>query len=126
MNGENIWNKVLDIMKEEISKPSFDTWFTQAQFIKQEESILYIHTENEFQRDWLEGRYGNRINEVVRQLSNDVDLTVSYVCTSNLDNREEVKSQEYIYKEDLLHRIQTLETKVENLERGITDMKHRS
>lgn len=124
MDGEKLLLETLNTMKQEVSKPSYDTWFARAQFLKQEGNILYIDTENEFQRDWLEGRYSKRINEIIKELSNNDKLVVSYVYSSNYKPRDTVSSGRHFGQEKtLIDRIQTLEEKVQTLESDIAEMK---
>lgn len=122
MNSEKLWYDTVNLIKQEMSKPSFDTWFTKAEFLKQEDNIIYVDTQNEFQRDWLDGRYSKRVNEIIKELSNET-IEVVYVCTHASEPQETFSSKPLFHQEDLLQRIQILENKVQTLESYIEEMK---
>lgn len=53
---DNIWDSILQVMETAISKPSFDTWFSNTEG-NIEGSTLIVSSRNEFQQDWLHQRY---------------------------------------------------------------------
>ncbi len=61
------WKKILEGIKAEISKPSFDTWFRQTKG-ELVDGVLVIGCANEFQLDWLETRYSDLILEVAEKI----------------------------------------------------------
>lgn len=62
-----LWAKVLDRIRGEISKPSFDTWFTQTS-AEIEDDVIVVTASNAFAADWLVERYKPLIFETVREI----------------------------------------------------------
>ncbi|MHB1126769.1 MAG: chromosomal replication initiator protein DnaA [Bacillota bacterium] len=56
-----IWQRTLDLMAEELSRPSFETWLKSTQLIDIQDNMMVIAVPNEFAKDWLESRYQNLI-----------------------------------------------------------------
>lgn len=65
--GESVWASVLESLERRISKPSFQTWIKPTT-IQIEDDVIFVESENEFSRDWLEARYKTIIFETVREV----------------------------------------------------------
>lgn len=73
---EDIWQKALKIMEQQISKPSFETWLKSTRPIHFNNFLMTIEVPNNFAKDWLESRYYDLIKESVSHVVNhDVNLT---------------------------------------------------
>jgi len=66
--SENLWDEILELIAERISVPSFDTWIkhTIGEFI---DDTVVIHTNNEFQRDWLENQYKDLFTSITEKVT---------------------------------------------------------
>lgn len=51
------WNKCLEIIKDNVSKTLFDTWFADIKPIKYEDSTLTIQVKSNFVYEFLEGNF---------------------------------------------------------------------
>lgn len=63
------WAGVLSIIKQKISKPSFDTWFVKTSAKYLDDDAIVVLSKNEFQSDWLENRYKDEIFNAVKEIS---------------------------------------------------------
>ncbi|MGE5559041.1 MAG: chromosomal replication initiator protein DnaA [Bacillota bacterium] len=81
----HLWQNVLDVLKEKVSKPSFETWLKSARAVALENSILTIEVPNEFTRDWLENRYSPLIQTIVSNLSRE-EIQLLFISV-NSENR---------------------------------------
>ena len=69
------WQKTLDILKTELSKPSYETWLKTTKVITRYDNTLVVAVPNEFAKDWLESRYVNLIKSTLQQVtSEELDL----------------------------------------------------
>ncbi|WP_339226085.1 DnaA N-terminal domain-containing protein [Oceanobacillus sp. FSL K6-2867] len=73
-----IWSEVLDIIKERISKPSFDTWFKKTS-IEMKDDTITVYAPNEFGRDWIETQYNDLISEIVEAVTGKL-YKFEYAC----------------------------------------------
>jgi len=72
------WQKTLDILKTELSKPSYDTWLKTTNVITRYNNTVVIAVPNEFAKDWLESRYSNLIKNTL-QLVTSEELELEFV-----------------------------------------------
>lgn len=79
-NLSTLWSAILAEIGKEISKPSFETWFTSTRPISLNDHCLVVAVPNDFTREWLQNRYHdiikNKINEVTSQ-NYDLQFVVS-------------------------------------------------
>src|SRR5690554_6607205 len=68
----HIWQETLNKIKENLSNPSFNTWFSEAKPVKLDENNrLLIEVPNDFIKDWLENRYLDLIAEIIFKLTSN-------------------------------------------------------
>lgn len=77
-----VWSEVLDIMKERISKPSFDTWIKETS-IEMKDDAITVYAPNEFARDWIEIQYNDLISEIV-EIVTGKSYKFEYACTGKV------------------------------------------
>jgi len=76
---EELWNKILEIIKEELSPQAYNSWFSQTKVDKFDGNNLVISTPGEFCKDWLEKRYSGFIKDVLkRALGSDNNLIIKF------------------------------------------------
>lgn len=68
-NLDELWTAALELIEDQISKPSFDTWLKNTKPKRFINDTLTIGVPNEFARDWLEGRYTDLIIDTLYQLT---------------------------------------------------------
>ncbi|TSI03191.1 DnaA N-terminal domain-containing protein [Lysinibacillus sp. BW-2-10] len=125
------WESVLQKIHDQISKPSYETWFKSTSGELNDDTVT-IYAANAFARDWIENHYEDMLFEIIKEmLAKPVEIIV--VSTSNMEkvNRKNrtaktdtnydiinnknqllMKQQEKI--DELERRIRALEQKVES------------
>ena len=69
------WQKILLLLEQDLSKPSFDTWLKSTYLLSFDNYYLHIVVPNEFAKDWLETRYYDNIkNKALQVLNKEVSL----------------------------------------------------
>lgn len=111
------WKDVLNLLKGQISTPSFDTWFRQTRAIIDGNRWLII-APNEFNRDWLDGHYLLKIKEAIYQISNK-----SFDVEVIMEDQNTGANQPDININNILERIELL--KVNEREKLLSILKHR-
>jgi chromosomal replication initiator protein len=61
-----LWQETLEKLKNELSKPSFETWMSSTRLLDIDGDTLVISVPNEFAKDWLESRYASLIRSSVQ------------------------------------------------------------
>ena len=52
-----IWEKTLSLLRQDLPKPSFDTWLKGTRACSFSDGRLTVEVPNDFARDWVEARY---------------------------------------------------------------------
>ncbi|MHB9095229.1 MAG: chromosomal replication initiator protein DnaA [Eubacteriales bacterium] len=75
---EEIWQKALEIMEKQISKPSFETWLKSAKPFQFQNHTMTIEVPNDFAKDWLESRYYDLIKDSLEEVVNH-EISLSFI-----------------------------------------------
>lgn len=75
---EEIWQKALEIMEKQISKPSFETWLKSAKPSHFQNHTMTIEVPNDFAKDWLESRYYDLIKDSLEEVVNH-EISLSFI-----------------------------------------------
>ncbi|WP_339297678.1 helix-turn-helix domain-containing protein [Paenibacillus sp. FSL R5-0623] len=86
-NKDGIWKSVLEKIKDQISQPSFDRWFTSTTAI-QIDNILIISGQDQFTTDWLYQRYSHMISKTIDEIRGASDLEVTFRFSKGIENTE--------------------------------------
>ncbi|MDX8045468.1 chromosomal replication initiator protein DnaA [Gracilibacillus sp. S3-1-1] len=90
-NLEDLWQSTLELIKERVSKPSYDTWLKNTSVNELKEDTVIISAPNEFTRDWLDSKYTTIIADALYEITG-AKLAVKLVIPENSnDPSEEVK-----------------------------------
>lgn len=73
-----LWKKILQILRENIPRPSFDTWFVPTEAIYIRQNTLFVLSPNKFSCDWLHTQYLSQIQTILKKLDSKVK-TVQFV-----------------------------------------------
>ncbi len=69
---KHIWDETLNRIKEKLSNPSFQTWFSDTEPITiTGDNIFIIKVPNNFIKDWIESRYKDLIEDIIVNLTNN-------------------------------------------------------
>ena len=102
----DIWEESLERIKEQLSNPSFKTWFSDTEPIKIKNNTLQLKVPNDFIKDWISSRYQNLIIETIEEIT-DTELDLEFLTpdeikeskqevTSNNNDRKKVKTTNQI------------------------------
>ncbi|WP_339257215.1 helix-turn-helix domain-containing protein [Paenibacillus sp. FSL R5-0713] len=86
-NKDDLWKSVLEKIKDQISQPSFDRWFTSTTAI-QIDNTLIISGQDPFATDWLYQRYSHMISKTIDEIRGDNDLEVTFLFSEGTENTE--------------------------------------
>ncbi len=70
---EELWNKILETIKEELSPQAYNSWFSQTKVVKLDEKELIISAPGDFCKDWLEKHYTGFIKDILKRTLNSDD-----------------------------------------------------
>jgi chromosomal replication initiator protein len=92
MNFEELWNEVLEIVKEDTNQVSFNTWFKPLKIVAYKNNTIYLETADEFLKNTLKKRHYNFLkNAFTYVLKKDTELIFT-VPGENIDKDEAKKN----------------------------------
>lgn len=59
------WNKVLDIIKENIGEGAFKAWFEDISFVSLQENTIFLEITDEFRLSWVLEHYSKILKDVI-------------------------------------------------------------
>ncbi|RAL23413.1 chromosomal replication initiator protein DnaA [Thermoflavimicrobium daqui] len=83
---QELWAKTLKVLQEQVSKPSFETWFKATEATDFQNNTLTVTTPNEFSRDWLESRYANMIRSTLQAMTG-TNIKIKFVIPENANKK---------------------------------------
>lgn len=91
---QQLWEQVLEIIEQKISKPSFETWLKSTKAIATNGKAIIIQVPNEFAKDWLQTQYASLIKETLKTVTNE-DKEIGF----SISNQKKEKSNDFKSKD---------------------------
>jgi chromosomal replication initiator protein len=101
---KKIWQSTLDNIEDQLSKPSFETWFKPTEILAIQNNTIIIEVPNEFAKDWLKTKYSNLIKETLIKITNNsyqVKFVIPEMTQEEIFIEEEKEDQVEEAKSDL-------------------------
>lgn len=77
---EDIWNRTLDILKNKVNKPGFETWLKTISPVSFEDDVFVVGVSSDFAKEWLEKRSSKVIRETLNNVcGREIELKFSVV-----------------------------------------------
>ncbi|WP_080873611.1 DnaA N-terminal domain-containing protein [Oceanobacillus timonensis] len=115
----DIWQKVLEKLSWQLSKPSFDTWLKNTT-VEWNEDELTVFAANTFTADWLEDQYSEWIGDAVKEVTGEDYIICFAVSEKDADSIfSDTRLQSFSYETDSISR---LETKIDRLEEKVQQL----
>jgi chromosomal replication initiator protein len=93
MLHDDIWDKCLNIIKENVNAESFNTWFIPMRPLKFEEKTLTVQIPNQFFYEWLEEHYLAVLKNAIMQTVG-VGGNLEYSLMPKVEKKKKEKSVE--------------------------------
>jgi hypothetical protein len=90
---EQAWKMVLDQLRIEMSRASFDTWVRDTQFFSFVEGVLTIGTANAYGSEWLTSRLASTVSRLVSGILNQ-PVSVRFTVQENYPEDEEPSDED--------------------------------
>lgn len=86
---EEIWAKALEVLETELELISYNTWIKPTKPLKIDGRDIILKAENQFSKDFLEGRYLPLIKNAIIQVSN-TEFNIIVTTSDNIINENKV------------------------------------
>ncbi len=82
-NISQLWNKTLELLKDELTEVSFNTWIKSIKPISIIDNIISLEVPNDFIRGIIQARYISLITNSLKQVTNE-DFSVNLVLSDQI------------------------------------------
>jgi len=90
---EKVWENTLDTIREQLSNPSFKTWFSDTSPLElTTDGILKLKVPNDFIKDWIESRYTDLIIETITELT-DTEVELEFFTPEDIKEQEKKEKE---------------------------------
>jgi chromosomal replication initiator protein len=82
-NLQHLWNKTLEIIEDELTQVSFETWLKRIEPISYNDQTMVLGVENDFTKGILEARYALLIGNALKHVTGN-NVMVDFVIPSSM------------------------------------------
>lgn len=93
MDEQKIWQKTLELIKEQISAANFRTWFSQTRSFKLTEKEFIISVPSAFIKGQLQSRYQPMVEAALNKVTGQI-LSINYQIDPSLSQKKQLKENE--------------------------------
>ena len=84
---EKIWDRCLEVIKDNVSEQSFKTWFEPIKALRLQDSVLTIQVPSQFFYEWLEEHYIGLLKKIIKkELGSEGRLEYSIIMENGFQN----------------------------------------
>ena len=78
MDQERIWEEILLLIENRMSKQGYDTWFSLSKLHSLDGNRLLIEVPSKFHRDMIKDRYWESLNDVIKEVTKRHDMEIDF------------------------------------------------
>lgn len=91
---EELWDKILEIIKHKLSPQSYNSWFSQTKIISFKDNELTVSAPSGFCKDWLEKHYVEFIKNILKSsFGLEEDIQIKFQTTSQKPSKPGQKNK---------------------------------
>jgi chromosomal replication initiator protein len=95
MDQERVWEEILLLIENRMSKQGYDTWFSQSKLHSLDGNRLLIEVPSKFHRDMIKDRYWEILTEVIKEVAKRDDMEIDFFVQPQLAKKavQQVKEE---------------------------------
>ncbi len=78
MDKEKIWEEILLLIENRMSKQGYETWFSQSKLLSIDGNRLLIEVSSKFHRDWIKEHHWGTLSDVIREVTKRDDMEIEF------------------------------------------------
>src|SRR3990172_6360344 len=78
MDQERVWEEILLLIENRMSKQGYDTWFSQSRLHSLDGNKLLIEVPSKFHRDMVKDRYWEILTNVIREVTKQDGMEIDF------------------------------------------------
>jgi len=78
MDQERVWEEILLLIENRMSKQGYDTWFSQSKLLAIDGNKLQIEVPSKFHRDWIKEHHWSTLSDVIKEVTKREDIEIDF------------------------------------------------
>ncbi len=78
MDQNKVWEEILLLIENRMSKQGYDTWFGSSKLLSFDGSRIVIEIQSKFHRDWIKEHYWDILTDVIREVAKRDDIEIDF------------------------------------------------
>src|SRR5512147_886399 len=111
MDLAKVWEEVLFLIENKMSKQGFDTWFGQSRLISFDGARIVIEVPSKFHRDWIREHHWTILTDVIQEVTKKDSIDIDFHIPPQEQQKKATKLARDEKKEDRPERMHLLEKK---------------
>jgi chromosomal replication initiator protein len=78
MDQDRVWEEILLLIENRMSKQGYDTWFSQSKLLSIDGNRLLIEVPSKFHRDWIKEHHWSTFCDVIREVTKRQEMEIEF------------------------------------------------
>jgi chromosomal replication initiator protein len=78
MDQIRVWEEILLLIENRVSKQGYDTWFSQSKLLSFDNGKMVVEVPSKFHRDWIKEHYGDSLNEIIKEITKREEIEIEF------------------------------------------------
>ena len=91
MDQERVWEEILLLIENRMSKQGYDTWFSQSKLLSIDGNKIQIEVPSKFHRDWIKEHHWSTLSDVIKEVTKREDVEIDFFVQPQLEAKKTVR-----------------------------------
>ncbi len=78
MDQIRVWEEILLLIENRVSKQGYDTWFGQSKLLSFDSNKMVVEVPSKFHRDWIKEHYGETLSEIIKEVTKKEEIEIDF------------------------------------------------
>lgn len=78
MDQSRVWEEILLLIENRISKQGYETWFGQSRLVSFDGRQMMIEVPSKFHRDWIKEHYWDALKDIIAEVTKKPDIQIDF------------------------------------------------
>jgi len=78
MDQIRVWEEILLLIENRVSKQGYDTWFGQSKLLSFDSNRMVVEVPSKFHRDWIKEHYGETLSDIIKEVTKKEEIEIDF------------------------------------------------
>lgn len=100
MDQSRVWEEILLLIENRISKQGYETWFGQSRLVSFDGRQMMIEVPSKFHRDWIKEHYWDALKDIIAEVTKKPDIEINFFVEPQKSAPKPAKEEKKEIRED--------------------------